>query len=105
MGECISPINFSRASTKSQIKKTSPLTRQVFNVNQQIIFIDSSVSDYQTLLGGADPQAEIVILDANRSGIEQITETLAAKQNIEAVHIISHGSEGSLCIGSGVLNG
>ncbi|WP_332962526.1 DUF4347 domain-containing protein, partial [Microcoleus sp. ARI1-A5] len=81
------------------------LTRQVFNVNQQIIFIDSNVSDYQTLLGGADPQAEIVILDVNRSGIEQITETLAAKQNVEAVHIISHGSAGSVQLGSDILNG
>ncbi|MEG4470745.1 DUF4347 domain-containing protein, partial [Microcoleus sp. AT9_B5] len=81
------------------------LTTQVFNMNQQIIFIDSSVSDYQTLLGGADPQAEIVILDANCSGIEQITETLTAKQNVEAVHIISHGSEGNLQLGSDILNG
>ncbi|MEG3845050.1 DUF4347 domain-containing protein, partial [Microcoleus sp. herbarium14] len=39
------------------------------------------------------------------SGIEQITNALANQKDIEAVHILSHGSEGSLKLGSDVLNG
>ena len=73
--------------------------------NQQIIFVDSSVQNYQTLIQGIDTNAKIVILDNNRSGVEQITQALASQSGIEAVHILSHGSEGSLKLGSDVLNG
>ncbi|MEG5031535.1 DUF4347 domain-containing protein, partial [Microcoleus sp. AT3-D2] len=39
------------------------------------------------------------------SGIEQITNALANQKDIESVHILSHGSEGSLKLGADVLNG
>ena len=73
--------------------------------NQQIIFVDSSVQNYQSLIQGVDTNAKIVILNNNRSGIEQITQALASESNIQAVYILSHGSEGSLKLGSDILNG
>ncbi|MEG4596438.1 DUF4347 domain-containing protein [Microcoleus sp. F8_C2] len=39
------------------------------------------------------------------SGIEQITNALANQKDIEAVHILSHGNQGSLKLGADVLNG
>ena len=73
-------------------------------MNKQIIFVDSSVQDYQSLINNAD-DTQIVILNENLSGIEQITNTLANQKDIEAVHIVSHGSPGSLKLGADVLNG
>ena len=73
-------------------------------MNKQIIFVDSSVQDYQSLIDNADT-AQIVILDNISSGIEQITNALANQKNIESVQILSHGSEGSLKLGTDVLNG
>ncbi|MEG4225653.1 MULTISPECIES: DUF4347 domain-containing protein, partial [unclassified Microcoleus] len=72
--------------------------------NQQIIFVDPSVQNYQSLIQNIDA-AQIFILNENLSGIEQITNALANQKDIEAVHILSHGSEGSLKLGSDVLNG
>ncbi|HIK08753.1 MAG TPA: DUF4347 domain-containing protein, partial [Oscillatoriaceae cyanobacterium M33_DOE_052] len=69
-----------------------------------IIFVDSSVENYQTLLQGADPNAQVVVLDTERSGIAQITETLALRQDITAVHLLSHGSVGNLHLGRDILN-
>ncbi|MEG4916550.1 DUF4347 domain-containing protein, partial [Microcoleus sp. B7-D4] len=73
--------------------------------NKQIIFVDSSVQNYQNLIEGADANAKIVILDDKRSGIEQITQALASESGIEAVHVVSHGNQGSLKLGADVLNG
>ncbi|CAD5967981.1 DUF4347 domain-containing protein [Planktothrix agardhii] len=73
-------------------------------MNKQIIFVDSSVQDYQSLINNAD-DTQIVILNENLSGIEQITNTLANQKDIESVQILSHGSEGSLKLGADVLNG
>ncbi|HIK12034.1 MAG TPA: DUF4347 domain-containing protein [Oscillatoriaceae cyanobacterium M33_DOE_052] len=69
-----------------------------------IIFVDPTVANYQTLLQGVNPDAQVVVLDTERSGIAQITETLAHSQNITAVHLLSHGSAGNLHLGSDILN-
>ncbi|MEG4090962.1 DUF4347 domain-containing protein, partial [Microcoleus sp. Pol12B4] len=72
--------------------------------NKQIIFVDPSVQNYQNLIEGADANAKIVILDDKRSGLEQITKALASESGIEAVHVVSHGNQGSLKLGAEVLN-
>ena len=69
-----------------------------------LVFLDSNVKDNQSLISGVSPNAEVIILDETRNGIEQITERLATKQNIEAIHIISHGSPGSVQLGANTLN-
>ena len=72
-------------------------------MNKQIIFVDSSVQDYQSLIQGIDP-AQIVILNENSSAIDQITKALATQKDIEAVHILSHGSDGTLFLGNSPLD-
>ncbi|MEG5104008.1 Ig-like domain-containing protein, partial [Microcoleus sp. AT13-A5] len=72
-------------------------------MNKQIIFVDSSVKDYQSLIQGIDP-AQIVILNENSSAIDQITNALATQKDIEAVHILSHGSDGTLFLGNSPLD-
>ncbi|MEZ2238559.1 DUF4347 domain-containing protein, partial [Microcoleus sp.] len=71
--------------------------------NQQIIFVDSSVQDYQSLIQNID-RAQIFILNENLSAIEQITHALANQKDIEGVHIVSHGSDGTLFLGNSLLN-
>jgi hypothetical protein len=73
-----------------------------FNVTtsaKSIAFIDSQVEDYQSLVAGVKPGTEVVVLDRDKDAIEQITEILGDRTNIESIHIISHGSPGSLQIG------
>ena len=46
----------------------------------------------------------VVVLDAHRDGIEQINEALASHNNLDAVHIVSHGDDGQLQLGATQLN-
>ncbi|MBW3586695.1 MAG: DUF4347 domain-containing protein, partial [Cyanobacteria bacterium 0813] len=69
-----------------------------------LVCIDSNVEDYQSLISGVYPNAEVIILDETRDGIEQITERLGIEKNIEAIHIISHGSPGAVQLGANTLN-
>ncbi|MEG4407539.1 DUF4347 domain-containing protein, partial [Microcoleus sp. MON2_D5] len=71
--------------------------------HKQIIFVDSSVPDYKSLIQNADA-AQIFILNDNLSGIAQITNALATQKDIAAIHILSHGSPGSLKLGADTLN-
>ncbi|MEZ2315836.1 MAG: DUF4347 domain-containing protein, partial [Microcoleus sp.] len=72
-------------------------------MNKQIIFVDPSVRDYQSLIQNID-RAQIIILDDKVSGIAQITNALANQKDIEALHILSHGSPGSLNLSTETLN-
>ncbi len=70
---------------------------------KEIVFIDTSVEGYETLLLGINPSAEAILLDATRDGMEQIAEILGQRSDIDAVHIISHGSQAVLQFGTGHL--
>ncbi|NJK73439.1 MAG: DUF4347 domain-containing protein, partial [Microcoleus sp. SU_5_6] len=64
-----------------------------------IAFIDTQVEDYQSLIAGVKPGTEVVVLDRAKDAIDQITQVLAAHNNIDSIHIVSHGSSGSLQLG------
>ncbi|WP_445372870.1 putative Ig domain-containing protein [Methylomonas sp. HW2-6] len=76
----------------------------------EIVFVDTRVDGYQTLLNDikssdvSDRNLEIIALDSNSDGIQQISQVLAERDNLDAVHIISHGSDGSLDLGNSQLN-
>ncbi len=69
-----------------------------------IVFIDSAVNNVDQLIKAIDPKAEIILIDHNTSGVEQIAYALSGRTGITSIHIVSHGSEGELYLGNGVLN-
>jgi Ca2+-binding RTX toxin-like protein len=69
-----------------------------------IVFIDSAVDEYQTLVKGVAPGAETIVLDPTLDGVAQITELLAERTDVVAVHIVSHGSPGCLYLGKTQLS-
>ena len=68
------------------------------------LFIDARVPDIDTLLAGFPPEAEVMLLDLAQDGVQQIAAVLAGQSDIDAIHIISHGAEGTLFLGDAVLN-
>ncbi|NJD37367.1 MAG: DUF4347 domain-containing protein, partial [Geobacter sp.] len=73
-------------------------------MSRSIIFIDSALTDYQSLTAGLPQDAEVQILDSQRDGLAHIAETLQGKSGIDSLHILSHGSPGSLQLGSSTLS-
>ncbi len=71
---------------------------------EQIVFIDSTVEDYQTLINNLAQPSEVVILDSQQDGIVQITNYLSQYDSLEAIHIVSHGEAGKLFLGNTELN-
>ncbi|MDB9549798.1 S8 family serine peptidase, partial [Dolichospermum circinale] len=69
-----------------------------------VVFIDPSVQDYQNLVNQVKPGTLLFLLNGNQNGIQQITQNLSGLTNIDSVQIISQGAEGSLSLGSIVLN-
>ncbi|MCW5783453.1 MAG: DUF4347 domain-containing protein, partial [Nitrospirales bacterium] len=70
---------------------------------REMVFIDTRVEDYQTLMKGIHPGAEVVLLDAGRDGIEQIAEVLKGRSAVDAIHLIGEGTEAELHLGTAFL--
>ncbi len=71
----------------------------------QIYFVDSGVADNAAILSTLAPDAEIHTIAANQDGISLIAATLAGRTDVAAIHIVSHGEQGTLMIGNAVLDG
>jgi glucose/arabinose dehydrogenase len=72
---------------------------------RELVFVDTSLDAYRTLASSAAANAEVILLDRAIDGVDQITQALAGRRNLDAIHIISHGSSGALQLGSGSLSG
>jgi len=76
---------------------------------RELVIIDPSTPDIDVLLTDLLSQAEdgrtieVVVLDSDRSGLDQITELLEGRTDISALHIISHGVGGSIMLGDGLV--
>uniref|UniRef100_UPI000AA61847 DUF4347 domain-containing protein n=1 Tax=Azohydromonas lata TaxID=45677 RepID=UPI000AA61847 len=69
-----------------------------------IVFIDDRIADRTTLADAVVPGAEVVMVDHTRSGIEQMSAALANGGEVQAVHVVSHGSSGQFILGSDVVD-
>ncbi len=85
-------------------------TEAAENQSRELIILDASTPDYESLLADltgqdeSDRLFEYAVLDPNEDGIQQITELLSGYSDLDAVHIVSHGDEGSISLGSTTLN-
>ncbi|MEI6336866.1 MAG: FG-GAP-like repeat-containing protein, partial [Methylococcaceae bacterium] len=77
---------------------------------KNLLVIDSLVSNWQSLAAGVGNDTAVLILDSGSDGLTQISDyltTLAASTPdftpLQSLQIISHGSAGSLLLGSSTL--
>jgi len=72
----------------------------------ELILVDTSVENYAEIVDGllaSDDGArsfEIVLLDSSSDGVDQVTEILASRSDLDAVHLISHGEDAALRLGN-----
>lgn len=68
--------------------------------SQHLVFVDSHVEDLEVLVGGIGPEHELILLDANQSGLEQITQTLRGRSRVQSIQILAHGKSGAMQLGN-----
>ncbi len=79
-------------------------------IRHELVFVDSGVENYEQLIDDLNSQGNgsrifsVFILESGKNGIEQITEELQNYEDIDALHIISHGTPGVVLLGNTQLN-
>ncbi|MEM7626058.1 MAG: cadherin-like domain-containing protein [Planctomycetota bacterium] len=97
------------ASLHSDVSSHFAHGKPAASARYEIVFVDLDANDQQALVeslrtrGGIQRQLEVVFLEADRDGMEQITATLADRADVDAVHIVSHGTTGAVRLGDNTL--
>lgn len=83
---------------------TSPSSTDFPSVrSSNIAFVDAGLAQINTLVQGLE-NTQVVLIDSQQNGVDQITAVLAQYNNLDSVHIFSHGSKGSLRLGDAALS-
>ncbi|WNZ24965.1 DUF4347 domain-containing protein [Leptolyngbya sp. NK1-12] len=75
------------------------MSTQIPTLSNEIAFVDAGVADAASLVAKFKPGTEVHLLDSSQDAIAQITQVLASRSNLSAVHLVSHGSNGALQLG------
>ncbi len=70
---------------------------------KEAVFIDTSLGDYKTLEAAVADGKAIIEFDGLKDGLAQIAGWAASHAGYDAIHILSHGSEGLIRLGSTAL--
>lgn len=74
------------------------------NGKKEVVFIEDNVADYQSLIDETNAGVEVVLLDSTQDGLSQMAEWAKTHSDYDAIHLISHGSEGQLNLGGLTLD-
>lgn len=88
------------ATPTADTAQAAPASSRAAASPTDLVIVDAGVDDLATLVDAIPAGAEIVMIDADQNGIEQITGILASHQNLRSVHLLCHGSEGMLALGN-----
>ncbi len=78
------------------LEKKHPIT--------ELILIDASVPNKHLFYQLLKPGTDVVELDGNNDGLEQLLTTLESYRSLSALHIVSHAKEGTLLLGNSQID-
>jgi ELWxxDGT repeat protein len=73
-------------------------------MTKRTAFVDPRINNYQSLIAGLPSDTQIFVLDSDEDGLEQILAALLGSNTSNTIDIFSHGSPGSIKLGTTVLN-
>ncbi len=79
-----------------------------FSTRHEIVFVDAGAESQELLndLARNRPgtQLEVVLLDGDSDGLQQISRSLRGRMSVDAIHIVSHGEQGRLQLGNAAVS-
>ncbi|WP_305824795.1 tandem-95 repeat protein [Massilia brevitalea] len=78
----------------------APSARSVqAEAKREVVFIEDNLPDYLKLAESARQGAEVVVLDHTQDGLQQMIAALQGRQ-VDAIHLVTHGANGQVDLGS-----
>jgi hypothetical protein len=97
----VSSLVFSNLALSNSAFGAASVSEQTFD---EIIFIDSAVSDQTLLIESLQRNVEVIYLPSDHDGLTYISKILEGRSGITAVHLVSHGEPGAVMLGQTMIN-
>ena len=96
---------FVQSSNQSATSETMGATDGQEVNRREVVFVDKGVDGYEDIVADfvSERDVEIFFINDQSSGLDQMLGHLQGRTDIDAIHIVSHGSEGSLQLGNSNL--
>jgi filamentous hemagglutinin family protein len=80
---------------------TTQASLNAANIQQgwDLVFVDSTVKNYQTLIDGTKGGSSVTVIGADQYGIRTVTQTIADITGARSLHIVSEGDAGNFWLG------
>ncbi len=79
--------------------------------SRELVFVDTGIQNYAQLIddimANADDHrsVEVIVLEADRDGVDQVSRALADRQDLDAIHFLTHGDADGITLGATRLDG
>ncbi|MEQ9887765.1 putative Ig domain-containing protein [Pectobacterium zantedeschiae] len=73
-------------------------------IRKEAVFIDTALTDYQTLVNSVPAGVDVFLLDSSKDGLTQMAVWAETHTGYDAIHILSHGNEGQVRLGNLTLD-
>ncbi|MDD0977135.1 DUF4347 domain-containing protein [Pseudomonas fontis] len=79
---------------------TADATSSGASQRHEVVFVDGQISNPQDALKGLPAGSEVVVLDPSKDGLKQMADYLKGRNDLDAIHVLSHGASGTVQLGN-----
>ncbi|MDE1149917.1 MAG: DUF4347 domain-containing protein [Azospirillaceae bacterium] len=65
----------------------------------EVVIVDTSVADYQTLIAGMDPSVPVILLGEGQRTVHGIAQALSGYSNLDTIILVTEGGDGGIILG------
>ncbi|MDD5250974.1 MAG: DUF4347 domain-containing protein, partial [Rhodocyclaceae bacterium] len=70
---------------------------------REIAFVDTRLTDWQSLVAGIRPGIEVVLVQPDQNGVDAMLAALQGQHDLAAIYVFGHGATGTAELGSSIL--
>jgi len=88
------------ASTTAAASAAAPALPS-FEAVKEVVIVDGTVADWQTLVSGIDPSIPVIVLHPNAEGrgeVAELTGILSRFHNLDEIHLVTEGNSAGIVI-------
>ncbi len=71
---------------------------------KEVVFVDTNVDNFQAIVASIKSGIEVELIDGGEPGLAQMAIWAESHKNYDAIHVISHGSDATLFVGTDVVS-
>lgn len=92
------------SSSLTALALHQPSSLKLVQPSASLIIVDAAIKNFEIVIQGLAPAAELLVLDAHQEGIAQISSRVKTCPNLENIHIVAPSCPGVIKLGKTCLD-